>query len=958
MTHRIRATGMAREIEVRDGVPMTRRLVPLGGEPVAVEGTELSVILDTADWRHDIATWRWRAASTPPPGWDDPATDDGDWKVVPVLHPVISARAAQPSWFRTRIELPAHLEGSAIAIVLGGLDDQDWDRYEVRLDGSRLDEWASEGRIREPRRIRIAPGSEAYARLRFGGASLLAVRCEGFSRWHAAVAKGELEHHYFADWLVDQCVVAGEPTREVADFRVVEARAGADEGSLELRLASSVEPGLEATLRYWADGPLVRKQAELANRGATRLQVLDVVTERWAGGIEPTQGGRGVPVMLDGLFTGIEHPAGVARSAPGRLELVEMPGTTLAPGQQWRSQSVVLGAAQDGSVEETFRRYVMGLRPRAAERRRVYSALGWYDFTNPADPLPELSEELVMENLAELERVRDAGARFDIYMFDDWWDWQDLGRFRPTSFPRGSTPSVERLEALGMRTGIWWATTRSAWSVRDRAGLEAAVANAPDFGATIELAGGEWRWLEEFTNLMIGERRFCLAAEPYRSHYLEALPRVIGETRAGLLKLDCAVLHCTSSEHGHRAGRHSLAPMVEALGELIERCRAASEDLRVVLYWGFRSPWYLGFADVVFDKGLLMEAATVASTPAPTIRQSLSTNVDQAIRHARHLPLRLQDSLGVWVGDVAWCNRIGKDEWHEALLLDVARGSDLIQLWGDLTLFDALDERSLAAVLGWLEASGGLAASEPRPLGGDPWRLEAYGYAVTSGGRVRITLSNPGVTAAEIGIPAGLDDNLTASRVWEAYPFPGWLDDDALGRPLTLSPFEVRVLEAGPAGAAERAQRPEPSVRPPVRPTRALDLGVPVIENAEGAAPARWSGEVMLPVLGNGDEVMVVQRLERDGEWTYVPDSRDLLGFDARLGGLAIRMDTLPRTRDRNGPGSPWALRRIPAGAAWSGRSLSLELSSRSEPGVRVHTSAWILDTRWRRNRRFLPRPG
>ena len=345
-------------------------------------------------------------------------------------------------------------------------------------------------------------------------------------------------------------------------------------------------------------------------------------------------------------------------------------------------------------VDAAVRAHILGLRERPRDRIKVYSALGWYDFTNPADPLPELTEDLVVENLAQLGEVAEAGARFDVYMLDDWWDWADLGRFRPATFPGGAAETARALEAAGLRVGLWWATTRAVWAVRDRDGMDAAVANAPDFGTPLDLAGGEWRWLEEFTNLMIGERRFCLAAEPYRGHVLTSLPAVLGETRAALFKLDCAVLHCTASDHGHRAGRHSFEAMADAVADVIAAARERSPGLRVVLYWGFRSPWWLAIADAMFDKGLLMEAATVASSPSRTIRHALTTNVDQAIRHARFVPRRLQDSLGGWIGDVAWCNRIGREEWLEAFLVDIARGADLVQLWGDLTLLDELDRRA------------------------------------------------------------------------------------------------------------------------------------------------------------------------------------------------------------------------------------------------------------------------
>src|SRR5207248_2994174 len=73
-------------------------------------------------------------------------------------------------------------------------------------------------------------------------------------------------------------------------------------------------------------------------------------------------------------------------------------------GARWASEPAALGCAPPGgSAAAAFREYLRGLRPRRRERVAVYSALGWYDFTNPADPLFELDADLVREHLAALD---------------------------------------------------------------------------------------------------------------------------------------------------------------------------------------------------------------------------------------------------------------------------------------------------------------------------------------------------------------------------------------------------------------------------------------------------------------------------------------------------------------------------------------------------------------------------
>ena len=57
----------------------------------------------------------------------------------------------------------------------------------------------------------------------------------------------------------------------------------------------------------------------------------------------------------------------------------------------------------------------------------------------------------------------------------------------------------------------------------------------------------------------------------------------------------------------------------------------------MILYWGYRSPWWLPHADMYFESGEPIEAASPAEFPAPYARDSVTQRLDQAQwRHHRH----------------------------------------------------------------------------------------------------------------------------------------------------------------------------------------------------------------------------------------------------------------------------------------------------------------------------------
>lgn len=961
--HLVGNTLLARELEI-DGSRIRTRGLWLGERQLPItESTELALVLDAARWRHDIESWRWRRSDDAGEarGYATPELDDSGWRVTPHLHPIYDSRYDGHAWFRQKVPLSADAEGEPIVLGLGGMDDEDWGSYRVFVNGRELGSWAGEGRWREPHLIPLAPGDAAYGALRFGGDNLLAVEVARLFRGGGELAHAELEHYFFQGWLIDQFVAVGEPYEVVNDFAVVDVTA--ESSAVRVSLESGARPGLAAELAYSAaEGGALRKQAVVRNRSDASVRLLDVVFDDLEGSLgAPTKGGRGRPVLASELFLGIEHPAGIAQGEEGRIRLLQLPGRTLEPGESYATAPGVIGRAHAGQTAvQSFAGYILGRRERRSTRTFVYSPLGWTDFTNDADPLPRITEELIDENVSALERLAERGVTFDIYMIDDWYDAHDLAVFNREAFPGGSAPVAARVHAAGLDVGLWSATTRAIWSAHANPAYQASIAGGCE--RTVDLAelmdaDGKWTWDDVFARVSLGEMRFCWAAEPFRSDFSAALRRHVADTAAALLKLDCTALHCTSSAHGHLAGRYSVEPICDSVIGIAESLRAERPDLQIVWYWGFQSPWWLMHGDIQFDKALKLEAASPATSPAPTWRQGVALNTDQAVDHARLVPLELQDSLGVWIGDVAWANRMGKVGWQDAFLLDLARGSSLVSFWGDVESLDD-EEVALLADAVRLMRFGEDGYRETVKVGGDPWASEPYGYLQPTPGGPLLTAYNPSFESRTIAVELGHRTPDGPAVAFECYPCPGRLSEAVArggGLELQLEPWEVKVVVlADPAAVADRPVQ----ARPERRQARRLDLSglVRASRGAGGEAEGKTvsiRGTVRMPDVARNDLVVVAVRVHKAGVWHYHPEPQSMFSLRARMLGIDVRLETTPQIRSWNGPGCPWVAYTMRAGHSWAGRELDVALDARLDEGVDFELEGWVFEGDGRARRRL-----
>ena len=264
-----------------------------------------------------------------------------------------------------------------------------------------------------------------------------------------------------------------QPFVRAADFEVRGARlASPHHAVFDLR---SPSVGIDASLHVELAGPTRRKWVEVTNQTGHDLLLLDVQLDDFT--IDGTALGSGErqPVFLEGeVFAAIEHPAGVNQADQGRVQLSHYPARRLAPGEVFRSRVALVSVAPPGQAREHFVSYVQAKSIRPQKALSIYTPFG---INNQWGGCPTLDDEETLDVLRVLEKWQKKGVRLDYFTMDTGWvdPNSDLTRFRPTCYPKGPGEIVQRVNALGMKFGLWFATS---WGRRVVLGLPAGAGRA------------------------------------------------------------------------------------------------------------------------------------------------------------------------------------------------------------------------------------------------------------------------------------------------------------------------------------------------------------------------------------------------------------------------------------------------------------------------------------------------
>jgi hypothetical protein len=953
---------------------LTGRRITLG------RGAELELDFDRAEQRIAITGWRGMLSEQGQPTPDDergyregffsPTFDDSAWRGM--LSPAQpwsffnGDPGARYYWARTHVFLPPACAAKELALVLGGIGLFDYRFMRVFVNGHPIGTRQAAARWNEPGMFDLGPATEAHRYLRFGQDNVIAVQLAGH---HTRIARlDELDPlrgrgFFLGVWPAqfEQYLVVGQaltrPNLHVADVSV--QREGATGEALIVLRAEDETIAARVSYRWSAADPALYKTVELVNTTGRELRLLNVRLGDYQTDTSLSDGEQGFPVYLgDDRFMTLAHPSGWAIGQHGRVSLRQYPGRRLSPAEAFQSMEAVLGVAQAGEARQAFLAHVRSRMRRVVRGHdrpfAIFEGFGSWEYDPASAPGPfaevvsqEASDAVLLDNLRELVRGQTAaGYQFDFYSLEFWVDYHgDLTRFDPVRFPEGLANIKAELAKIGAVPGLWIPTSSAVWSI----GGNPVVAPTSTHDRSYITEVGE----------------MCRASEPIKTMYSSGFRYHIEENGVRLLKFDGFSAICYNPNHDHLPGVYSTEAIQSAVIETLRELDAACPDLFLMLYWGYRSPWWLLHADTLFEPGIFLEGAHPGSAPTLYVRDSVTQGLDQAQWWCEDVPRLGKDSLGVWLSDWKWNSSIGKERWQEAFVMDMCRGSLLAQPWSDGPWLSPPERGQIAEFIALLRQHPRCFAN-PQFILGNPWKNEPYGYCCSDGQRAFIALNNCTWSDAALSLELGPAWGLPAERAWDVYrwyPEPARLvgERDHFDRPITLSlrPFAVVLLEVVAPGEAPSLGRRfeaqplptrfvEPSRQVPLalaQPSEARPQRVPREHDRDAVdLPPKRVLHVTgkLPACANGGTLAITAELRRGAAAEVLDNAGAYFAAQCSLGGEQVAC--MPVVGSHTYP-LPWQAWRIAVTPSDDARDFALDITAMLPDEVAVVSSGHFIPT-------------
>ena len=675
---------------------------------------------------------------------------------------------------------------------------------------------------------------------------------------------------------------------------------------------------------------------------------------------------RGFPAYaVEEFFFTLAHPAGAAEGSGGGVSLRQYPGARLPAGKTFKCMEAVYGVAKAATAGQAFVAYVQ-----SRMRRVVRGHDKPYAIFDPAGAKPdddyEESEDFLLNNIAQVAQgQRETGCRFDLYSLEHWIDYR--GTFKdpdPKRFPNGLALICRELDKLGIALGLWFMGSITEWSIGKNPSPDVQACLHYDVQKPETLKGVQAPQMPSF----------CLATEPIRSMYKEAFRYHIRQNGVRMIKFDGTACICVNPKHEHLPGLYSTEAIEDALIEYFRTVDAECPDVFLMLYWGYRSPWWLLHADTLFDSGIsglvggfVIEAANPSDQPAPYARDSVTQMLDQSQWLAnKNVPPLGKDSLGVWLSDWGWNSQIGKERWQSGFLMDICRGSLLAQPWSDTPWLSPPERKEIGDFIALLKARPECFRNS-RFILGDPNKDEPYGYCCTDGRRAFLALYNccwkDSVLPLQLNSAWGLPDG----QVWDLYrwyPDPARLSGQQaiFGNTVSIAlrPFEIILLEVVPPGQAPTLDRRFESKPIPTaftEPSQSLDITVKEVPTLVWAPLSVTTAEPPFPAPKSTEPRFLVLR----GQVPASPRGGMLIfsmqayrgSQPMRVGGVAKHLAALAILAGQTIHCEPvlgmvpypcyWQAWRVAVGPSNQPQSFELAITVAFDPDVRTDFKGYIL---------------
>jgi len=483
---------------------------------------------------------------------------------------------------------------------------------------------------------------------------------------------------------------------------------------------------------------------------------------------------KGSPVTAGTFFVGFEHPLSDCRVRSDRATCWLSRELPVQAGQRV-TYSAVFGVTHPAQLRRDFLHYVE--LERAHPYRTFLHYNSWYDL-GFFDRYNERQAVDVVNSFGE-HLTKERGVKLDSFMFDDGWDDPTtLWHFNP-GFPNGLTPVTEAAAKYKAAPGIWL----SPWGGYDGP-KEKRIASAHAQGFETNEGG------------------LALSGPKYYRYFRDTCFAMIDKYGVNQFKFDG-----TGNANEVIKGSEFDSDFDAAI-HLIGELRAKKPDIYINLTTGtYPSPFWLLYADSIWRGGDDHSFAGVGSNRQRWITYRDSQIYRHVVEDGPLFPLNSLMLHGMIFARYA--ERLGSDPGHDfpdEVHDYFGTGTQLQEMYITPSLLSPQDWDVLAESAKWSRANAQV-LKDTHWIGGDPAKLEVYGFAAWSPEKAIVTLRNPSDHPQDFSaslrslleLPAGTASAFSALSPWQSQSQEPAIRISAQERHVFhVQPFQVLTLELLP----------------------------------------------------------------------------------------------------------------------------------------------------------------
>ncbi len=487
---------------------------------------------------------------------------------------------------------------------------------------------------------------------------------------------------------------------------------------------------------------------------------------------------QGVPVVAAGnrLFAGVESPLGLS-SADGEGFSCYLTRTTDLPVRVTTRFSAVLGFSEPGQLRRTFQVAYLN-----AERARPFAPYlnynTWYDIGY----FTRYNEKQAMDTIKLIgdELVKKRGVVMDSFMMDDGWDdvetmWQ-FHKGLPNEFKK-----VNKLaQSYGAGLGVWFSPWGGYGDPKDN---------------RIAAAKGAYE-----TN----KKGFALSGPKYFKAFHDMCIHMIENNGITHFKLDGTSADMPAVE-GSKFGSD-----FEAIIALIDELRVDCPSCFVNLTTGtWASPFWFGIADSIWRGNYDHEFCAEGSSRNQWMSYRDSMIYRNNVAISPLFPINSLMTHGVIYNKGArGLKTVEGEDFSNEVWSGFGLGTQMQEIYITPSMLNKEQWDELAAAAKWARSHGDIMV-DSHWVGGDPVKLEVYGWASWSPKKAILTLRNPAAheqtftadpaALFELPVGAAMEYSITSPK---GDQLPAKTIQAGKRVTFTLKPYQVLVIDAVPVSQA------------------------------------------------------------------------------------------------------------------------------------------------------------